>query len=154
MAAQSAGLLVYRFFEGRLQVLLVHPGGPFWKHKDAGAWSIPKGEYEPDEDPFAAAVREFAEETGQTPSGRFIPLTPIRQAGGKTVRAWAFEGDFDPSQLKSNTFSMQWPPGSGRIIDFPEVDKAAWFNLPEAKTHLIQAQTAFIDELEDLMGGG
>lgn len=134
--------------------MLVHPGGPFWRHKDAGTWSIPKGEYEPDEDPFAAAVREFTEETGQTPSGRFIPLTPIRQASGKSVRAWAFEGDFDPSQLKSNTFSMQWPPGSGHIIDFPEVDKAAWFDLPEAKTHLIQAQTAFIDELEDLVGGG
>ncbi|MGI6295576.1 MAG: NUDIX domain-containing protein [Armatimonadota bacterium] len=151
MAKQSAGLLVYRFYEGRLQVLLVHPGGPFWRHKDAGAWSIPKGEYEPDEDPFAAAVREFTEETGQTPSGRFIPLTPIRQAGGKIVRAWAFEGDFDPSQLKSNTFSMQWPPGSGHIIDFPEVDKAAWFDLPEAKTRLIQAQTAFIDELAGLV---
>ncbi len=129
----------------------MHPGGPFWRHKDAGAWSIPKGEYEPDEDPFAAAVREFTEETGQTPSGRFIPLTPIRQAGGKIVRAWAFEGDFDPSQLKSNTFSMQWPPGSGHIIDFPEVDKAAWFDLPEAKTRLIQAQTAFIDELAGLV---
>jgi predicted NUDIX family NTP pyrophosphohydrolase len=151
VAKQSAGLLVYRFYEGRLQVLLVHPGGPFWRHKDAGAWSIPKGEYEPDEDPFAAAVREFTEETGQTPSGRFIPLTPIRQAGGKIVRAWAFEGDFDPSQLKSNTFSMQWPPGSGHIIDFPEVDKAAWFDLPEAKTRLIQAQTAFIDELAGLV---
>lgn len=129
-----------------MSFFLVHPGGPFWKGKDAGAWSIPKGEYD-QEEPLAAAIREFSEETGQVPEGAFIPLTPIKQKGGKEVRAWAVEGDFDPDKLVSNTFSMIWPPRSGKMQTFPEVDRGSWFLLPEAKEALNPAQHPFLDEL-------
>jgi predicted NUDIX family NTP pyrophosphohydrolase len=144
---KSAGILLYRYTEVRqMSFFLVHPGGPFWKGKDAGAWSIPKGEYD-QEEPLAAAIREFSEETGQVPEGAFIPLTPIKQKGGKEVRAWAVEGDFDPDKLVSNTFSMIWPPRSGKMQTFPEVDRGSWFLLPEAKEALNPAQHPFLDEL-------
>ncbi len=148
MARLSAGLVMYRFVEGKLQVLLVHPGGPYWRGKDMGAWSIPKGEYEASQQPFAAAVREFAEELGHSPSGDFIALTPVRQAGGKEVTAWAFEGDFDPSTLCSNTFEIEWPPRSGQTQQFPEVDRAAWFDISEAKKRIVKGQTPLVEELE------
>jgi len=127
MANNSAGLLMYRHRGGILQVFLVHPGGPYWAKKDLGSWSIPKGEFTPDEDPLEAAKREFEEETGFSASGPFSPLTPIKQPSGKIVQAWAFEGDGDPSAIKSNTFSMEWPPRSGKYQEFPEVDRAGWF---------------------------
>src|SRR3954468_24336816 len=129
MVKVSAGLLMYRFCSGELQFLLAHPGGPFWKAKDAGAWTIPKGEIHKGEDPLAAAQREFAEEIGFQPSGPFIPLTPIIQKAGKIVHGWGFSGDFDLANFKSNTFTMSWPPGSGKVTSFPEVDQAAFFNL-------------------------
>ena len=125
----SAGLLMFRRCGGAPEVLLVHPGGPFWTKRDLGAWSIPKGEFAPDEDPLAAARREFEEETGIAPAGEFIPLTPRRQPSGKLVHAWAFEADCDPATIVSNTFEIEWPPGSGRRQAFPEVDRAAWFPL-------------------------
>jgi predicted NUDIX family NTP pyrophosphohydrolase len=130
------------------EVLLVHPGGPFWTKRDLGAWSVPKGEFVPGEDPLAAARREFEEETRIIPEGEFIPLTPCRQASGKVVYAWAFEGNCDPTTIKSNTFVMEWPPGSGRRQEFPEVDRAAWFPLKVAKLKLVSGQVAFVDELE------
>lgn len=146
---QSSGLLPYRFVDGELQVLLVHPGGPFWARKDLGAWSIAKGEIAPDEDPLAAAIREFREETGCTPTGDFIGLTSVKQAGGKVVHAWAVELDWDPAQLRSNTFEMEWPRGSGKLRSFPEVDRAEWFELDEARRRINPAQQALIDELRD-----
>jgi len=149
-ARQSAGLLLYRRPAGRLQVLLVHPGGPFWQKKDLGAWSIPKGEFARGEDALAAATREFHEETGLEVTGPFTPLTPVKQPGGKIVHAWAVEGDFDPRALKSNTFSLEWPPRSGRAQEFPEVDRAAWFDLEEAKRRINRGQAALLDELQQL----
>ena len=147
MTRLSAGLLLYRRREGTLEVFLVHPGGPFWARKDAGAWSIPKGEIDPDEDPLAAARRELAEETGFVAEGRCWPLTPVTQAGGKTVRAWAVEGDADPAALRSNSFTIEWPPRSGRQQAFPEVDRAAWFGLELAREKINAAQVALLDEL-------
>ena len=144
----SAGLLLYRRSPGGLEVFLVHPGGPFWAKKDLGVWSIPKGELEPDEDPLAAARREFEEETGFQISGEFRPLAPLKQPSGKTVYAWAVEGDWDPSGLKSNTFSLEWPPHSGLQREFPEVDRAAWFPLDEAKRKILPGQVGFIESLE------
>src|SRR5215472_471773 len=129
----SAGLLMYRRRSGQLEFLLVHPGGPFWAKKDDGAWTIPKGELEPDEEPLAAAKREFEEELGISPTGDFIQLTGIKQKGGKSVQAWAFQGDFDAAAIKSNTFSMEWPPKSGRRAEFPEVDRASFFIFEIAK---------------------
>jgi predicted NUDIX family NTP pyrophosphohydrolase len=143
----SAGILLYRRAPSGLEVLLVHPGGPFWARKDAGAWSIPKGEFEPEEDPLDAAKREFAEETGQQIAGSFVALTPIRQPGGKIVHAWASEGDFDPVSLRSNTFTMEWPRGSGRVATFPEVDRTAWFPLDEARRRILKGQLPLLDEL-------
>ena len=128
-------------------MLLVHPGGPFWAKKDDGAWSIPKGEFTDDEDPLAAAKREFHEEVGADPAGEFLPLEPIRQAGGKLVLAWALESDFDPAALKSNMFSMEWPPKSGRQQQFPEVDRAAWFKLETAKEKILKSQQPLLDQL-------
>ena len=151
MSEQSAGLLMYRFRAGALEVFLVHPGGPFWERKDLGVWSIPKGETEPGEESLDAAVREFQEETGIVPSGDLIPLTPVRQKGGKTVQAWAFEGDADPAAVRSNTFSMKWPPHTGKTMTFPEVDRAAWFGLEAAAEKINFAQAAWLDELSRLL---
>ena len=148
---QSAGLLLYRRPARRLQVLLVHPGGPFWQKKDLGAWSIPKGEFAAGEDALAAATREFHEETGLEVAGPLTPLTPVKQPGGKTVHAWAVEGDFDPRALRSNTFSLEWPPRSGRQQEFPEVDRAAWFDFDEAKRRINRGQAALLAELEQLL---
>ena len=148
----SAGLLMYRGSLSSPEVLLVHPGGPYWAKKDEGAWSLPKGEYARGDDALAAARREFEEETGFTTQGPFTELTAIKQPGGKTIRAWAFEGDCDPAALKSNTFSMEWPPRSGRRQEFPEVDRAAWFNLQEAKRRIIPGQVGFLSELATHLG--
>jgi predicted NUDIX family NTP pyrophosphohydrolase len=145
----SAGLLVYRLRGDVLEVLLVHPGGPFWAKKDLGAWSIPKGEFDPaEEDALSVAKREFEEETGHTASGEFVPLTAIRQPGGKLVHAWALRGDFDVSRVRSNTFSMEWPPCSGKFREFPEVDRAEWFAIPEAKQRILQGQVGLLEQLE------
>jgi len=145
--SKSAGLLLFRQVGKGLEVLLVHPGGPFWARKDDGAWSIPKGEFEEPEDPLAAAIREFEEETGARPSGEFIPLSPVKQAGGKLVSAWALRADFDPATLRSNTFSMEWPPRSGRLQEFPEVDRAAWFAIEDARQKILKGQAPFLDQL-------
>ena len=151
MPKQSAGLLLYRRRAGALEVLLVHPGGPFWARRDEGAWSIPKGEHDADEDPLAAARREFAEETGIAPAGEAVALAPIRQKGGKVVRAFALEGDCDPSAVRSNTFVMEWPPRSGRQQEFPEIDRAAWWSIEEAKRKLHSGQVGLVEELETLV---
>lgn len=150
MAKISAGILMYRKRNGALQVFLVHPGGPLWVNKDLGAWSIPKGEIDTEEDPLSAAQREFEEETGFPVSGRFIPLSPVKLKSGKTVKAWAVEGDCDPEAIRSNTFQMEWPPKSGRQREFPEVDLAAWFALEEAKEKINKAQLPLIEELTHL----
>jgi|ERR1043165_6417765 predicted NUDIX family NTP pyrophosphohydrolase len=144
----SAGLLMYRICNGELQVLLAHPGGPLFKKKDEGAWSIPKGEVEPGEDLLATARREFEEETSITPQGPFIPLSAVTQKGGKIVHAWAFEGDCEASAIVSNTFSMEWPPKSGRQMEFPEIDRAEFFDAATAKRKIKAAQAALIEELE------
>lgn len=138
---------MFRRTNGEIEVFLVHPGGPFWANKDAGAWSIPKGEYSAGEDPLAAAQREFEEETGCRAQGRFIQLAPITQRGGKVVNAWAAEGDCDPAQLRSNLFSLEWPPKSGKRREFPEVDRAEWFSVPVALEKINPAQRAFIVEV-------
>lgn len=138
---------MYRVRNGELEVLLVHPGGPFWKAKDAGAWTIPKGEMEQGEDALKAARREFAEELGFMPEADFMQLSPIRQKGGKVVHAWAFEGNCDPAAIKSNTFEMEWPPRSGRRQQFPEVDAASFFSLREAAHKINPAQAALLAEL-------
>ena len=130
-----------------LRVLLVHPGGPFWKNKDLGAWTIPKGEHDGSEEALAAAAREFSEETGIEPRGPFIQLTPVKQAGGKVVEAWAFEGDADAAAIRSNTFSIEWPRGSGRLQDFPEVDRAEWFSLDDARRKILRGQAPLLEEL-------
>ena len=145
-ARMSAGLILFRRRD-ELEVLLVHPGGPFYRNKDQGAWSIPKGEIDAGEDLFEAACREFQEETGITASGPFMPLTPIRQKGGKTVHAWAFEGDCDPEAVHSNTFTMEWPPRSGRQQEFPEIDRAEFFDLATAREKLLASQVPLLDEL-------
>jgi predicted NUDIX family NTP pyrophosphohydrolase len=150
MAKVAAGLLLFRRKNDRVEVLLVHPGGPLWTRKDEGAWSIPKGEIEPGEDPLRAAQREFEEELGSPVSGDFIPLTQIRQASGKLVHAWAVEADFDPATLKSGTFSMEWPPRSGRQQHFPEVDRAEWFTIEEAKHKINKGQILLLDRLSAL----
>jgi predicted NUDIX family NTP pyrophosphohydrolase len=149
MGKKSAGLLLYRRSEtSGIEVLLVHPGGPFWRNKDDGAWTIPKGEFDDDEDPLIAAKREFEEETGATPpDGEYIGLKPIKQKNGKLVHAWAVPGDFDPASLRSNTFELEWPPKSGRTQRVPEVDRAEWFAPDVAKQRIISAQSALIDEL-------
>ena len=149
MPRTSAGLLLFRRREGLLEVFLVHPGGPFWRNKDLGAWSIPKGECAPGEEPLETARREFREETGLEVAGPFTPLPAIKQAGGKTVLAWAAEADLDPSHLVSNTFSMEWPPRSGRQQEFPEVDRAAWFPLAEARRRILAGQVPLLEHLVD-----
>jgi predicted NUDIX family NTP pyrophosphohydrolase len=151
MPKQSAGLLVYRRRAERLEVFLVHPGGPFWQNKDEGAWSIPKGEFSQDEPPLEAAKREFCEETGFTIDGPFMPLRPIKQRGGKTVHAWVVEADFDSDQVKGNTFSLEWPRGSGKFKEFPEVDRAGWFTVEAAKEKILESQRPLLDEAQSLL---
>ena len=151
MAKQSAGLLLYRRNDV-LEVMLVHPGGPFWAKKDLGAWSIPKGEYAEGEDPLAAARREFEEETGFPAPDNAIALGELKQAGGKMVTAWAAEGDCDPARLVSNTCEIEWPPRSGRKIEIPEVDRAGWFTIDEAGEKILKSQQPFLDWLERKLG--
>ena len=148
----SAGLLLFRRTDGRLEVFLAHPGGPFWARRDVGAWTIPKGGVEPGEDPLDAARREFQEETGITPAGEFLPLGSIRQRAGKIVHAWAWEGDADASTVTSNTTETEWPRGSGRRITYPEIDRCAWFSPEEAQKRMNAAQAEFIGRLEGLLG--
>ncbi|WP_130342451.1 NUDIX domain-containing protein [Herbihabitans rhizosphaerae] len=145
---QSAGILLYRTENGRLEVLLGHMGGPFWARKDAGAWSVPKGEYTDDEAPEAAARREFTEELGlPVPDGDLEPLGEVRQSGGKTVTVWALEGDLDPAAVVLGTFTMEWPKGSGNVREFPEVDRVEWFDLDTAREKIVKAQQVFLDRL-------
>jgi predicted NUDIX family NTP pyrophosphohydrolase len=149
----SAGLLVYRRTDAGLEVLLVHPGGPLWAKKDDGAWSVPKGEYESSEDPLEVARREFEEEIGQAPPGNEpVWLGELRQPSGKVVSAWATEGDLDVREVRSNSFEMEWPPRSGRTQEFPEVDRAGWFGLEEARRKILRGQLGFLDRLEELPG--
>jgi len=150
MAKRSAGILMYRRGAQGLEVLLVHPGGPFWAKKDPGAWSIPKGEYSDQDDPLATAIREFTEETGMRPRGELRPLGEITQPGRKIVAAFAVEGDFDPTTLKSNTFELEWPPKSGRRAKFPEVDRAEWFSLETAREKILQGQRELITRLLEM----
>ena len=147
MAKKSAGILLYRFMDTQLQVFLVHPGGPFFRRKEDGVWSIPKGEFTDEEDPLAAAKREFLEEIGRSIDGKFIPLNPIVQKGGKIVYAWAIEGNIDPAIILSNSFELEWPPKSGKKQNFPEVDRAAWFTAKEALTKVNIAQSGLIEQL-------
>ena len=151
MPRVSAGLLIFKRVDAEIQVFLVHPGGPFWRNKDLGSWTIPKGEIRDKEDALCCARREFEEETGQTAKGDFISLGEVRQAGGKVVKAWAVEGDFS-AEIQSNTFSMEWPPNSGRRQEFAEVDKAGWFALDDARKRMNQAQTVFLDRLVEKLG--
>ncbi len=151
MAKQSAGILLYRFDNKQLQVFLVHPGGPFFRNKNDGAWSIPKGEFLDDEEALTAAKREFAEETGRSIDGKFIQLEPITQKSGKKVFAWAVEGDIDHETIISNTFEIEWPPKSGKKQAFPEIDKAAWFDIDTAKLKINQGQVGLIENLNRIL---
>jgi predicted NUDIX family NTP pyrophosphohydrolase len=152
MVKRSAGLLMYRWrTPGELEVFLVHPGGPFWAKKDLGAWSICKGEYQESELPLEAAKREFQEETGFAARGNFVELGEVRQASGKIVSAWAFEGDCDPGKLVSNLCQVEWPPRSGRKIDIPEVDRGDWFSMAKAREHILKSQTPFLDRLSQMV---
>ncbi|HEY2864430.1 MAG TPA: NUDIX domain-containing protein [Casimicrobiaceae bacterium] len=144
----SAGILLYRVRDDTVQVFLVHPGGPYWARKDEGAWSIPKGEVAPGADLLATAFAEFAEETGYRLIGQPAPLRPLKQAGGKLVHAWMLQGDVDAAAIRSNSFDLVWPPGSGKTRQFPEVDRAAWFDLAAARQKLLEGQRGFLDELE------
>jgi len=156
MGKKSAGLMLYRQAPdgSGIEVLLVHPGGPFWRKKDEGAWTVPKGEFDDNEEPLAAAKREFREELGcPAPDGDYFSLGSIKQKGGKTVYAWAVKGEFDPAKLKSNTFSYEWPPSSKRIQEFPEVDRAEWFTPEMAKRKILPAQEPFIDQLLETVRG-
>ena len=148
----SAGILLYRKRDGALEVFLVHPGGPFWAKKDDGAWSIPKGEYVEGEDPLAVAKREFYEETGSQVSGDYLSLTPLRQPSGKMITAWAVEGEVDPASLRSNTFSMEWPPKSGKLEEFPEIDRGMWCDLATAHRKLLVGQRPLLNQLQQLLG--
>lgn len=150
MQKRSAGLLMYRRRNGTGEVLLVHPGGPYWKKKDRGIWSIPKGEIREGEDALEAARREFFEETGCVVTGRLIPLTPLKQPSGKIIFAWAVEGDCDAETITSNTFTLEWPPRTGKQTTFPEVDRAGWFDFPQAREKILPGQLGFIDQLAQL----
>jgi len=153
VARLSAGLLLYRRRGNEIEVLLAHMGGPFWSRKDAGAWSLPKGEYGAHEEPLAAARREFAEELGlPAPAGRALDLGTIKQAGGKVVQAWALEGDLDTDAVRSNSFELEWPRGSGTVQSFPEAGRAAWFDLQSARAKLVKGQGGFLDRLSGLLG--
>lgn len=143
----SAGILLYRFRDGTLEVFLIHPGGPYWHGKDAGAWSIPKGELEEGDDELAAAQREFEEETGSRVSEEFLPLEPLQLKSGKIIHAWAVRGDIDASAIKSNAFSMEWPPRSGRQQEFPEVDRGGWFTMETGREKIHPGQLGFLDQL-------
>ena len=151
MPLRSAGILAFRKDQGVIEVLLVHPGGPFWKNRDDGAWSIPKGEVDAGEDLLAAARRELTEETGVVAEGELIALTPVRQRAGKLVHAWAAAGDCEAHAVTSNVFQMEWPPKSGVMREFPEVDRAAWYTLPAARVKILPAQQPLLDELERLL---
>lgn len=151
---ESAGLLMYRLRNSTLEVFLVHPGGPYWARKDLGAWSIPKGELQEGEDHLDAAKREFQEETGFLPKGNFIALAPIKQTGGKLVYGWAVRGDCDAKTIVSNTFSMEWPPRSGKRQEFPEVDRAEWFTIDAAKKKILKGQVGFLEELTHKIENG
>src|SRR5437899_4426221 len=155
MPSRSAGLLVYRWVDGEPEVLLVHPGGPYWAKKDDGAWSLPKGEYEPDEDPLDAARREFREELGVDPPDTEAPafLGEVRQSGGKRVAAWALPGDPDIDDVRSNTFTLEWPPGSGRTREFPEVDQAGWFGFEEARRKILPSPVHLRTGLDERLHG-
>ena len=142
---------MFRRASGRLEVLLVHPGGPFWARRDLGAWTIPKGGFEPPETAIDAARREFREETGWTATGEMMPLTPLKQPSGKLIHAWAFEGDCDPATLRSERFSMEWPPRSGKQAEFPEIDRASWFGMEEAAKRILAGQSGFLRELERML---
>lgn len=148
---RSAGILLYRRHGSAVEVFLVHPGGPYWARKDDGAWSIPKGEYDEGEDPLIAARREFTEETGSQVTGLFHPLAPVTQPSGKVVSAWAVEGDLDPATVRSNRFSMEWPPHSGKRQEFPEVDRGAWFDIPAACVKLQAGQRGFLEQIQALL---
>jgi len=148
----SAGILLYRKLGDELEVFLVHPGGPYWQKKDKGAWSVPKGEFEAGEDPLEAAKREFKEETGFDITGDFIELTALRQPSGKVVYTWAVEGNIDATSIKSNMFSMEWPPRSGKEQEFPEVDRGGWFNIAQVREKLLPGQRGFLDELQKKLG--
>ena len=153
MAKRSAGILLYRVAGGAPEVLLVHPGGPYWARKDAGAWSIPKGEHGDGEDPQSCALREFEEETGvELPPGELAELGSVKQKSGKVVTAWAAEGDLDADAVTSNTFTMEWPPRSGTTAEFPEIDRAGWFEIETAREKLVPAQTEFLDRLLERLG--
>ena len=154
MPRVSAGLLMYRLRGGALEVLLVHPGGPFWSNKDLGAWTIPKGEVAEGEHEETTARREFQEETGLEPQGTLLPLGSVKQKGGKFVHGWAFEGDADAAAIQSNTYRVEWPPRSGQWRTFPEVDRAEWFPLDEARRRINAAQAGLIDTLERALAGG
>jgi predicted NUDIX family NTP pyrophosphohydrolase len=154
MSKSSAGLILYRIRRGALEVLLVRLGGPFWARKDDGAWTIPKGEVAPEEDQLSAARREFEEELGFSPEGEFIPLGTITQKAGKVVHAWALEGDCDPAAIKSNLFSIEWPPKSGKQQAFPEVDRAAFFRIEEARLKINPAQVELLSRLQEIVAGG
>lgn len=148
MPKRSAGLLNHREVAGRLEVFLVHPGGPFFEKRDLGVWSVPKGEYQAGDDPFESALREYEEETGFKANGNFFPLGELRQSRAKTVTAWAFQGDCDPGCLRSNLFSMEWPKGSRVLVRFPEVDRGAWFTIDMARPKILKGQVGFLDLLE------
>lgn len=152
MPKRSAGLLMYRIRQRSVEVFLVHPGGPFWESKDKGAWTIPKGQYLDDEEPLAAAKREFHEETGFVPSGEFLPLGTIRQLSGKFVEAWAFEGDCNPEDLHSITCEVEWPPRSRKMIEVPEVDRGGWFSIADAHEALLPKQRTFLSSLCERLG--
>ena len=152
MAKTSAGLILYRMQSGKLEVLLVHPGGPFWGKKDEGAWFVPKGELNVGEEPLAGAKREFEEETGLKPEGEFLALGSVKQKSGKTIVAWAFEGDCDPSSIKSNTFTIEWPPKSGRRQEFPEIDRAGFFTVTQAEAKMHPVEYPLVLRLHELLG--
>ena len=149
MPRKSAGILLYRFQKNGVEVFLVHPGGPFWANKDGGSWSVPKGEYNDDEDALKAAQREFQEETGLSIQGNFIELGEVRQPSGKRVVVWALENDQEVENIRSNTFQLEWPPKSGKMQEFPEVDRGGWFSLPEARQKILKGQISFLDKLKE-----
>ena len=153
MSKKSAGLLMFRFYGGRHEVMLVHPGGPYWRKKDKGVWSIPKGEIDEGESPLEAAKREFFEETGCFLAGNPVPLTPLAQPSGKLIYAWAVKGDCDVKAVKSNNFTLEWPPKSGKRAEFPEVDRAEWLTFPAAREKILPGQRDFIDQLEKMLTG-